>query len=82
MQYLSSNKIADNISSILEVIKREPVVISQQQEEVAVILSMEEYQRIVYYNIKDFNDFCDQVGQKAKNKGLTESKLSEILADE
>jgi prevent-host-death family protein len=82
MQYLSSNSIINNISTILETVKKEPVVISQEQEEVAVILSIEEYQKIVSYNIQDFQYFCDRVGQKAEAKGLTESKLLEILADE
>ncbi|MGI0482875.1 type II toxin-antitoxin system prevent-host-death family antitoxin [Geminocystis sp. CENA526] len=82
MQYFSSNLIKNNISTILETVKKEPVVISQEQEEVAVILSIEEYQKIVSYNIQDFQDFCDRIRQKAEAKGLTESKLLEILADE
>lgn len=83
MQYVSSNIMTtDNISNILDKIKQEPVVISQEEKEIAVILSIEEYQKIVSHNIKDFQDFCDRVGQKAEAKGLTENKLSEILADE
>ncbi len=82
MQYLSSNSIINNISTILETVKKEPVFISQEQEEVAVILSIEEYQKIVSYNIQDFQDFCDGVGRKAEAKGLTQSKFLEILADE
>jgi hypothetical protein len=43
---------------------------------------MEEYQKIVSNNIQDFDNFCDQVGKKAQERGLTETELLEILADE
>jgi hypothetical protein len=81
MQYLSSNVIVNGLSSVLELVKREPVIIFEEQEEVAVILSMKEYQRILANNVKDFQSFCDRVGQKAQDRGLTEEKLLEILTD-
>ena len=81
MQYLSSNVIVNGFSNVLEVVKREPVVIFEEQEEVAVILSMKEYQRILANNVKNFQSFCDRVGQKAQDRGLTEEKLLEILID-
>jgi len=65
MQYLSSSSIFNNLSTILEIVKQEPVIISQEQEEVAIVLSMKEYQKILSNNIRDFQYFCDQVGQKA-----------------
>lgn len=79
MQYLSSNVIVNGLSNVLELVKCEPVVIFQEQEEVAVILSMKEYQMILANNVKDFQSFCDRVGQKAQDRGLTEEKLLEIL---
>jgi hypothetical protein len=30
-------------------------------------------------NVKDFQYFCDRIGQKAQDRGLTEEKLLEIL---
>ena len=79
MQYLSSNVNVIGLSNILEVVKREPVVIFEEQEEVAVILSIKEYQRILANNVKDFQYFCDHIGQKAQDRGLTEEKLLKIL---
>ncbi len=81
MQYLSANVILNGLSNVLEVVKREPVVIFEEQEEVAVMLSMKEYQRILSNNVKDFQYFCDRIGQKAQDNGLTEEKLLEILTD-
>jgi hypothetical protein len=46
-----------------------------------VILSRKEYQGILSNNVQDFQCFCDRVGQKAEENGLTEEKLLEILAD-
>jgi prevent-host-death family protein len=82
MQYLSSSSIFNNLSTILEIVKQEPVIISQEQEEVAIVLSMKEYQKILSNNIRDFQYFCDQVGQKAQEKGLTEEKLFDILTND
>jgi len=81
MQYLSSNVIVNGLSNILEVVKREPVVIFEEQEDVSVILSIKEYQRILSNNVKDFQYFCDRIGQKTQDSGLTEEKLLEILTD-
>jgi hypothetical protein len=72
----------DNLSSILANLPQEPVVIAQGEEEIAVLLSMNEYRKITAKNVQDFQVFCDLIGQKAQARGLTEEKLSEILSDE
>ncbi|MFN6383066.1 MAG: hypothetical protein ACK59J_22430 [Pseudanabaena sp.] len=46
-----------------------------------MILSRKEYQGILSNNVQDFQYFCDRVGQKSEENGLTEEKLLAILAD-
>ncbi len=82
MKYFSSNLISDSLSSILETIRQEPVIIAREQEEIAVILSIEDYKKLIASNVEEFQRFCDLVAEKAKKKGLTEEKLLEILQDE
>ncbi len=43
------------------------------------LTSMKEYEKIRKNQIKDFQDFCDEVGKKAQEKGLTEENLLQIL---
>ncbi len=40
-----------------------------------------EYERLRGMNISEFEQFCDQVGNVAARRGLTEAKLAEILEE-
>lgn len=62
--------------------KREPIVIRRQKSAVAVLLSMHDYPRLTVINTAEFQDFCDWVGRQARERGLTEAKLEELLNDE
>jgi hypothetical protein len=53
----------------------------RQKRDVAVVLSVQEYERVCALNRKEFQRFCDRVGKGATNRRLTEKKLAEILAD-
>jgi hypothetical protein len=48
---------------------------------VAVVLSVQEYERVCALNRKEFQRFCDRVGKGAIKQGLTKKKLAEILTD-
>ena len=61
---------------------REPVIIRRQKRNVAVVLSMQEYERLTRLNVSEFQRFCDAIGDKAAQAGLTEDKLAELLADD
>jgi hypothetical protein len=43
---------------------------------------MQEYERLVRLNVSEFQQFCDKVGASAKAAGMTEEKLTELLADD
>lgn len=67
--------------------QREPVTIRRQKRDVAVVLSAEQvvlsaadYARPTRANVDAFDRFCDEVGARAEARGLTEDKLSELLA--
>ena len=82
VRYSSISLNSDNIAAILARVKEEPAIITDESQDVAIILSMTEYQKILKNNIESFQDFCDRVGLEAENKGLTEALLFEILKDE
>lgn len=82
MQYISATQARQSLSKVLESAQREPVVIQKQKRDVAVMLSMQEYQKLTALNLDDFEKFCDLMGRQAAEKGLTQEKLKEILSED
>jgi prevent-host-death family protein len=82
MQYVSASDAKQHLAAILDTAQREPVTIRRQKRDVAVVLSVQEYERVCALNREEFQRFCDRVGKRAADRGLTENKLAEVLADE
>jgi prevent-host-death family protein len=82
MRYVSASEAKQRLAGVLESCLREPVVIRRQKRDVAVVMSMQEYDRLTRLNVAEFQNFCDIVGASARSAGLTEEKLAEILADD
>ncbi len=82
MRYVSATDAKQRMEAIIDVAQREPMVIRRQKRDVAVVLSMQQYERLRGLNTDEFQRFCDRVAQKAAARGLTEDKLAEILADD
>ncbi len=82
MKYVSASEAKQHLGSVLDTAQREPVVIRKQKRDVAVVLSMQDYQRLTATNIEDFNRFCLETSNKAIEAGLTETILNDILAED
>jgi prevent-host-death family protein len=82
MRYVSATEAKQALGAVLDAAQREPVVVRRQQRDVAVVLSMQEYERLSALNAAEFQRFCDRIGEQAQGRGLTEEKLTEILASE
>ena len=82
MRYVSATDAKQRLASLLDAAQREPVVIRRQKRDVAVLLSVEEYNRIRALNVAEFQRLCDRIGNRAMSRGLTEKKLAELLADQ
>jgi prevent-host-death family protein len=78
----SATDAKQTFAALLEAAAREPVVIRKQKRDVAVVMSMEAYERLTQVNVQAFQRFCDQVGANAAAHGLTEDKLAELLASD
>ena len=81
MRYFSATDAKQALAAVLDAAQREPVVIRRQKRDVAVVLSVRDYEKLVALNIEEFQRFCDQVGERAAARGLTEDGLGAILAD-
>ena len=82
MKTIAASEARKSFASLIDDAAREPVVIRRQQRDVAVVLSMQEYERLVQLNKAEFQRFCDQVGARAAAAGMTEERLAELLADD
>jgi len=82
MRYVSATDAKQRLAALLDAAQREPVVIRRQNRDVAVVLSPQEYDRLRALNAAEFQRFCDRVAEAAAARGLTETRLAEILADD
>ena len=79
MRSVTASEARQGLAEIIEAVRREPVVIQRQKRDVAVVMSMDEYERLVHLNVAEFQRFCDQVGAKAKDAGMTAKVLQGLL---
>ncbi|AFY99509.1 type II toxin-antitoxin system Phd/YefM family antitoxin [Calothrix sp. PCC 6303] len=82
MQFVSATEAKQTFAAVIEKAQREPITIRKQNRDVAVIMSMEDYQRITRINIQEFQQFRENIGREAQERGLTEDKLNELLSNE
>ena len=81
MQIVLATEAKQSFGAVIDKAQREPVMIRKQNRDVAVIMSIEDYQRITRINIQEFQQFRNNIGKKAQKSGLTEDKLNELLSD-
>lgn len=82
MYKVSASDAKKGLAIVIEKAAREPVMIQRQKRDVAVVMSVQEYERLVHLNVAEFQRFCDQVGAAAQKAGMTEEKLAELLSSE
>jgi prevent-host-death family protein len=81
MRHVSATDAKQSLGQMIEAAQHEPVVIRKQKRDVAVLLSMRDYDRLTAANVEAFQRFCDLIGERAAARGLTEEKLAELLAN-
>ena len=82
MKKVAATEAKNRLGAILDEAQREPIVIQRQDRDVAVVLSMAEFERIRGSNVAAFIEASKAVAAEAKAKGLTAKKLAALLADE
>lgn len=82
MRTVTASEARQGLAEILEAARREPIIIQRQKRDVAVVMSMDEYERLVNLNAAEFRRFCDRVGADAQKAGMTEEVLERLLNNE
>jgi len=79
MRYNAASDTDPKLATLLDAAQAEPVFIERDQQEVAVLVSAREYDRLSGKAAREFNEFCDSIADRAAARGLTEEKLEELL---
>ena len=79
---ISATEAKQSLGMVIDAAQREPVIIQRQHRDVAVLLSMHDYEQLRGIQIESFNIFCDEIARRAQERGLTEEKLQALLEDD
>ena len=82
MKSVAATEAKNRLGAILDEAQREPIVIRRHDRDIAVVLSMADYERLRAGNIQAFLDLRKEVAAEAAAKGLTEKRLARLLADD
>jgi len=82
MKVVAATEAKNRLGAILDDAQREPVVIRRQDRDIAVVLSMADYERLRAGNIQAFLDLRKDVAAEAARKGLTPKRMATLLADD
>lgn len=82
MKKIAATEAKNRLGALIDEAQREPIVIQRQERDVAVILSMAEFDRIRGRNVAAFLEASKALAAEAKANGLTPAKLASLLADE
>lgn len=79
MKSVAATDAKNRLGAILDEAQREPIVIRRQDRDIAVVLSMADYERLRSGNVRAFLDLRNEVATQAAAAGLTEERLADIL---
>jgi prevent-host-death family protein len=82
MKTISATEAKNRLDAILDTAQREPIVIRRQDRNIAVVLSMVDYERMRSANVAALLELRDEVAAEAAAAGLTEDRFAELLNDD
>ena len=80
MKTVAATDAKNRFGAILDEAQREPIVIRRQDRDIAVVLSMADYERLRAGNIQAFLDLRKEIAAEAAAKGLTAKRLAKLLS--
>jgi prevent-host-death family protein len=82
MKTVAATEVQNRLGAILDEAQREPIVIRRQDRDIAVVLSMADYERLQRGNIQAFLELRNEVAVEAAASGLSEARLNDLLVDD
>jgi prevent-host-death family protein len=81
MQIFSATDAKQAFGAALETAQRQPVMIQKQNRDVAVLMSVQEYNKLRGLRLAAFDRLADAIAAKAAARGLTEAEADALLAE-
>ncbi len=81
MQIMSASDAKQAFGTALDTAQREPVIIRKQNRDVAVLMSMHEYEKIRRLKIDLLLRTADAIAVEAAARGMTDEKFEELMSD-
>lgn len=82
MKKVAATEAKNRLGAILDAAQREPIVIRRQDRDIAVVLSMADYDRLRTANVRAFLELRDEIAAEAAKAGLTDDRLTELVNDD
>jgi prevent-host-death family protein len=82
MRMISSLDAKNRFGQLLEAVQRAPVTVTKQGRPAAVVLSVEDYQRMRGAAWQRLRETMAAARREATERGLTDEQLDALLADE
>lgn len=76
MKTVAATEAKNRLGAVLDDAQREPIVIRRQDRDIAVVLSMADYERLRSGNIRSFLDLRNEVAAQSAANGLTDERLA------
>ena len=82
MKTVAATEAKNRLGALIDEAQREPIVIRRQDRDVAVVLSMADYERLRSGNVRAFLDLRNEVATRTAARGLTEERLAGLVGDD
>jgi prevent-host-death family protein len=79
MKAIAATEAKNRLGAVLDEAQREPILIRRQDRDIAVVLSIADYERLRGGNIQTFLELRRQVAAQAAANGLTAGSLTRLL---
>lgn len=67
---------------VLESLAEDSVVLKRGEDDIAAVISIEDYDKLRRLKVEEFLSLCERVGRQAESRGLSEEKLAELLRND
>jgi prevent-host-death family protein len=81
MQTVSATEVQHEFDDALDAAQREPVIIRKQDRDVAVLMSMQEFEKLRGLRLDVFDRLAEAVAAKAATRGMTDETLTQVMKD-
>ena len=82
MRTITVQEAETKFGSLMDAAAREPVTVTREGGDAAVLMSLEAYRRLTGQSRRELLDVMQRMRSQSAANGLDEAKLAELLADD